>query len=238
MSEPVRPVYRVYRWIWAGIDWLYPPQCGGCGMKGDRWCVSCQSSTQLISPPICRRCGQALKSGYECTSCRKTPPHFEALRSWAVFEGPLRNAIHRLKYRRDIALGECLAVPLINLYNNMCWPVELITPVPLGIARLAERGYNQSALIARPLAMSCGLYYGPTALHRSKETLSQVGLSALQRKENVAHAFSAEPDIVAGRNILVIDDVATSGATLDACAVALLEGGANRIYCLTLARAM
>jgi ComF family protein len=238
MSMSVRPFYRMYRWIWAGIDVLYPPRCGGCGMKGDRWCISCQRSTGLILPPICQRCGQTLKSGSECVSCKKSMPHYEALRSWAVFDGPLRNALHRLKYRRDIALGECLTIPLIQLLINLSWPVELITPVPLGIARLAERGYNQSALLARPLALACGLCYDPSSLRRSRETLSQVGLTVLQRKANVARAFTANPAIVAGRNILVVDDVATSGATLDACTEALLEGGANRVYCLTLARAM
>lgn len=238
MSEPVPAVYRVYRWIWSGVDWLYPPSCGGCGVKGDRWCNNCQRSTRLISPPICRRCGQVIKSSVECLACKKNPPHYLALRSWAAFDGSIRNALHRLKYQRDVALGDRLANPLIKLLIELNWPVELITPVPLGIARLEERGYNQSALIARPLALACKLGYEPNALFRTKETRSQVGLTAIQRKENVLHAFAANPQIVSGRTILVVDDVATSGATLEACSEALLNGGAKGVYCLTLARAV
>lgn len=237
MSEPIPAVYRMYRWIWSGVDWLYPPACGGCGTKGDRWCNNCQCSTLLISPPICRRCGQVIKSGVECLSCKKNPPHYVALRSWAAFDGSLRNALHRLKYRRDVALGDSLANPLIHLFIELNWSVELVTPVPLGIARQAERGYNQSALIAWPLALACKIDYRPNALHRTKETQSQVGLTAAQRKENVAHAFAADPHIVYGRTVLVVDDVATSGATLDACSEALLDSGAKCVYCLTLARA-
>jgi competence protein ComFC len=238
MSLPVRPVYRVYRWIWQSIDWLYPPRCGGCGERGERWCENCQRSTHIISPPVCCRCGRPVKSGIECVSCKKAPHRYDALRSYAEFDGSLRNALHRLKYRRDLALGECLSIHLVRLFDDLNWTVEIITPVPLGIARLAERGYNQSALIARPLALACGIDYVPDALQRSKETQSQVGLNALQRKENVAHAFIANPALVSKRNILVIDDVATSGATLDACSAALLESGANRVYCMTLARAL
>lgn len=164
-------------------------------------------------------------------------PQYQALRSWGVFEGPLRNALHRLKYRRDVALGEALAHHLIEMLEGLEWAIDLVVPVPLGLARQAERGYNQAALLAKPLALGCNLDYNPGSLLKVRNTPSQVGLSFDQRWVNVAGSFEAIPKQVAGKNLLVVDDVVTSGATLDACAVALLAAGASQVYAMTLARA-
>jgi ComF family protein len=150
----------------------------------------------------------------------------------------VRSALHQLKYRRDIALGERLAEPLSALYQAQGWSIDLVTPVPLGIARLKERGYNQAALIARPFSLANDLRYDPHALKRTRETRSQVGLSVAERKINVKDAFMARSEVVAGKNVLLIDDVATSSATLDACSAALCMAGAAQVYCLTLARAL
>jgi len=173
-----------------------------------------------------------------CKSCREAPPSFTALRSWASFEGPVRAAIHSLKYRRDVALGETLARHLIDALFKSNWCIDLVVPVPLGVARQAQRGYNQAALLAKPVALALGLRYRPQALAKRRETRSQVGLTLVERFVNVTGAFQANPSIVSGKNVLVIDDVATSGATLDSCSLALLEGGAERVFALTLARAI
>jgi ComF family protein len=161
-----------------------------------------------------------------------------ALRSWAVFGGKIRNALHRLKYQRDIGLGEALSMPLATYLRELQWPIDMIVPVPLGNARLAERGYNQAELLARPVALACAIPLKTKALLRAKETRSQVGLSAVLRRQNVAGAFEAKSSLVKEKNVLVMDDVTTSGATLDACAAALLEAGAHAVYGLTLARAV
>ena len=160
MTGPARPAYRLNQWLWTAMDWLYPPLCGGCGSKGDRWCSDCRSKVHFIQPPICKRCGQMLQSGDVCSRCKNSPPNFDALRSWAAFEGPVRNALHQLKYRKNIALGERLAEPLRLLFEAQGWEVGIVAPVPLGIARLKERGYNQAALIARPFSLALGLSYG------------------------------------------------------------------------------
>jgi len=238
MTTPVRPAYQFYRWIWSGIDWLFPPYCGGCGRKGQRWCSDCQQKTPLIMPPICTYCGISIAGGNQCETCKKNLPRYTALRSWAAFDGPLRNALHRLKYQRDISLGDCLANELIKYFLSLNWNVEMVVPVPLGVARLENRGYNQAALLARPLAIATLLRYEPDALIRSKETLTQVGLSASRRKVNVRGAFEAKQHLVDGKSVLIVDDVATSGATLDACAEAMLFSGAQSVYCLTLARTL
>ena len=231
-------VYRVYRWFWTGIDWIYPPYCGGCQNQGARWCLECQSKTTLASAsPVCPLCGVPQSVGVECLNCRTAAPRYNALRAWAVYKGPVRQAIHRLKYKRNLGLGEVFGRRLMDCLLELQWHIDMVIPVPLGIARFAQRGYNQASLLARPVAWGLRLDYLPQALQRVRETRSQVELSAKERKRNVSGAFRAERKHVEGHKILVIDDVATSGATIDACATALLEAGASQVFGLTLARA-
>jgi len=143
-----------------------------------------------------------------------------------------------LKYRRDIGLADALASQLPGFVFDLHWPFDLIVPVPLGRKRIRERGYNQVALIARPLSMAMKIAYAPDALMRERETLSQVGLSRNDRRNNVCGAFRAKKHFVNGRIVLVIDDVATTGSTLSSCAEALYAAGARDVFALTLARAV
>lgn len=237
MSAGGRSKYYIYKWFWSSLDLLYPPRCGGCDAKGARWCKGCQRNAIRVVPPLCPRCGKSQSRNILCNECRNTPPQFIALRSWAVFNGPVRHAIHRLKYRRDIALGEVLSRHMITCLEKTNWEIDLVIPVPLGVARLAERGYNQASLLAKPLALGVGLHYQSAALRKTCDTPSQVGLSLEQRMANVAGSFEAIPGIVAGKKVLVVDDVSTSGATLNACAAALLACGSESVYTITLARA-
>jgi ComF family protein len=142
-----------------------------------------------------------------------------------------------LKYRRDIGFGEALTPPLFEFATSLQWRIDSVVPVPLGRDRQNERGYNQSALIARPLSMAMGLAYEPGALSRSRPTKSQVGLTRAARYENVRDAFRADGRKISGRTILLVDDVATTGATLSSCAEALLASGATDVFAITVARA-
>jgi competence protein ComFC len=155
-----------------------------------------------------------------------------------LFEGPIRNTIHSLKYRRNMALGDVLAGPLAAYARKLGWQVDLVVPVPLGKQRMKERGYNQAALLAMPVAYMQEWRYVPGSIFRIRETRSQVGLSAVERKENIADAFQADPAKVSGMAVLLIDDVTTTGATVAACSEALREAGATTIHALTLARAL
>jgi ComF family protein len=155
-----------------------------------------------------------------------------------VFEGPIRHAIHSLKYRRNEALGDALAPYLAGYAHKLGWQVDLVVPVPSGKQRMKERGYNQVGLLAMPLAAIQKWRYSPGALVRMRETRSQVGLSPMERKEKKSGAFQADPALVAGKEILLLDDVVTTGATFAACSEALNNAGAKYIYALTLARAL
>lgn len=147
-------------------------------------------------------------------------------------------AVHHLKYRRHFALGESLGTLLGRFVPQFHWPVEVVIPVPLSPKRLAQRGYNQAAWLALFVAAENAWRYLPQALIRRRETRSQVGLSLEERRVNVQGAFLADPRQVQGRCILLVDDVATTGATLAACSQALQDAGAQAVYAVTLARAI
>jgi ComF family protein len=160
------------------------------------------------------------------------------MRSWAVFDSPVQNALHTLKYRRNNGLGDPLALSMLDFVRALHWKIDLVIPAPLGKKRLQERGYNQVALVARPLAHEMGWEYAPQALWKTRETRSQVGLSISQRGENVRGVYQADPLKVKRKSILLMDDVSTTGSTISSGTEALLCAGAEEVYALTIARAL
>lgn len=160
------------------------------------------------------------------------------MRSWAVFDSPVQNALHTMKYRRNLGMGDALARQMADFVRSLRWQVDMLVPVPLSKKRLKQRGYNQVALVARPLAYELGLPYVPAALMKIRETRSQVGLTASQRRENVSKAYQARAEIVKRKSVLLVDDVATTGSTIQAGAEALLSAGAREVYAVTIARAL
>lgn len=234
----LNPALFLYRLVWKSLDLIYPPECGGCRRAGSRWCNDCMDAIQHIPDPVCGRCGIPVQQIGLCPDCQANHPHFHVLRSWSIFEFPIRNALHRLKYRRDIGLGDALAAQMYDFVVKLHWPINLVIPVPLGRKRLEERGYNQVGLIARPLALEMGIGFAPTALTRIRETKSQVGLTKAERHQNMCGAFQAEGTRVNGQIILLMDDVATTGSTLSSCAEALYKAGAQDVFALTVSRAL
>lgn len=137
-----------------------------------------------------------------------------------------------------MGLGDALAVPLADFADSLDWPLDVVVPIPLGKKRRQERGYNQVDLIARPFSLALGLDYKPAALKRHRETNSQVGLSAVERRVNMQNAFVANTSLVRGKTVLVMDDVSTTGSTLSSSADALYQSGAKDVFALTVARAL
>jgi ComF family protein len=231
--------YRLYQMAWSGLDLLYPPVCVGCQEIGSRWCDICQQKIRPIPEPLCEVCGLPIsKNDKICSNCDSSRPSFCSLRSWAVFDGSVRKALHHLKYRRDFSLGDTLALPISEFAINLNWPIDVVVPIPLSRQRYKERGYNQSALIAYPLSIRTGWVYRSKALARARNTRTQVGLTAVERRQNVQDAFVADHKLAQGKNILLVDDVATTGSTLSSAADALITVGARSVYALTLARAL
>jgi ComF family protein len=219
----------------AVLDLLLPPRCGGCGRLGSLYCDACRRRTRRLEEPICRRCGAEVEHARNGCGCRNRIRRLTRLRSAAAYEGPLEKALHRFKYegRRPLALPLALLLAERMAVDGLA--AELVTWVPLHERRHRRRGYNQAELLGRELARLCGL---PTVagLVRVRDTPPQVGLDRLRRQTNVADAFRWEGKECARRSLLLVDDVATTGATLEACAGALKAAGAGAVIGFTVAR--
>jgi competence protein ComFC len=224
-------------YVWSRfIDLLFPPRCGGCQAAGSLWCDTCRAAVKPIVPPWCEKCGEPLVADRLCANCRAHSLVIEKIRSVALFDGVLREAIHRFKYERLAGLAEPFGDMLADYWFAEQLTADWLIPVPLHPSRERDRGYNQSELLARRLARRVGAPLSSRGLRRTRATAVQMTLNAAQRRENVAGAFECVEPRVRGARVLLIDDVGTTGATLDACAQAVLKAGAASVMGLTLAR--
>ncbi|XUX00341.1 MAG: ComF family protein [Dehalogenimonas sp.] len=215
------------------LDVFFPKYCLGCGREGDYLCTKCRPSLPFQEPPFCPACGKSLDHHPDCDSLS---PELRQLSSVFRFEGLIKKAVHQLKYNnlRDIAptLGGFMADFLKT--NDLIG--DALVPVPLHKSRLRERGYNQSQLLAISIHKLTGLPVFLEALRKLKATPPQAdSASVAERRLAVVGAFGCYNNFK-GRRIILIDDVATSGATLSACATALASSGAQEVRALTLAR--
>ncbi|HSM23934.1 MAG TPA: ComF family protein [Anaerolineaceae bacterium] len=228
----------LYKSFWKIVDFIFPPTCVGCGYIGERMCMNCVKQIKEIELD-----NQIEQNNFGLDPLNEnvrilSDQSLKKLYSFAYYNPPISSAIKKLKYDRDIGISEILANFLFELYNKNKMDIDMVIPVPLNKKRIKERGFNQSLLIAIPFSLMIKKQINKQALRRSKETQSQVGLNRHERFLNVSDAFTAEPTEVEGKNILLLDDVTTTGATLEACAIALKSAGANDIVALTVARAI
>lgn len=194
-------------------------------------------------PPFCQRCGDPVagdvQHSYTCFSCSRESPFFDFARSAVRYEGALGEALRELKYNGALWLVPDLVTFLYALVRAeyATDTFDLVTAVPLFPSRYRERGFNQSALLGAGLARRLGIPFRERLLRRIRPTVTQTGLTAPQRAANVSGAFRiglfSRP---AGRRILLVDDVMTTGATVNACAKALKKSGAQSIHVVTVAR--
>ncbi len=219
------------------MDSFFPRRCVGCGKGGGFLCPECLGKLPRLLPPLCPHCGRPQASGIVCPSCWQRQTEIDGIRSLFRFDEVIRKAIHELKYRNLKAISPCLAELLADYLKANPPPGEALVGVPLHPRRLRERGYNQSSLLARELGRRIGLPVIEDCLIRVKQAQPQVrAVDVEERRRNVADAFVCHDEKVGGKQIILIDDVCTSGATLESCAAALKNKGAASVWGLTLAR--
>ena len=229
------------------LDLLYPRCCIGCGTTGPETyryiCWDCWSAAMRVEPPFCDLCGDpvagAVDHNFICYACSAEKPSYDGARSAARYDGVVGEALRQLKYRNAIWLAPDLAAVLRNCldaeYQGRTF--DVVVPVPLYRVRRRERGFNQAAVLAHALAAGLRCRSIPATLRRIRPTATQTNLTAPQRLSNVQNAFeSKRGKQLSGKSVLLIDDVMTTGATVNACAKALKKGGAASVYVLTVAR--
>lgn len=216
---------------------LYPPACAVCGKANHRLCPACLDQIQPINYPFCAMCGRRVKTTHAvCSDCATSPVHFTAATSWGKYGGVLREAIHALKYNNDVGLGDLFADHLIQLLNDKQWDFDIVLPVPLSRERRKERQYNQSALLSRPIARYYHIDHGMNWIIRTRDTGSQIRRRKIDRNLALAGSFWANPAKLNGRSVLLVDDIITTGATINHCSAALLDAGAVRVYAISIAK--
>lgn len=219
----------------ALLDLLFPPRCVVCRREGMWLCAACRAGIEPIAPPLCPRCGRPVTSP-PCPYCAKLPVQIDGIRAVAFFEGALREAIHAFKYLHRTVLADDFGTMLNDHLLTFPLPIDTIVAVPLHSDRERTRGFNQSLLLARALGARRQLPVWEDGLIRTRATRSQTELNAVERRVNVRDAFAASAR-VQGARVLLIDDVCTTGATMDACGVALYARGAKSVWGLAVARA-
>lgn len=231
----------------ALLDFLFPPLCHVCGafIPGAgrlHLCDSCRENMPLPGQPLCPICGipfPGVGQDHPCGSCLKTPPHFRAARAALLHEGPGRDLIHAFKYNGRTELRRPLGLLLVERLSEFVavWRPELIIPVPLHLRRLRGRGFNQALLLAELLAREWGIPLRRRLLKRVRWTDPQVSLAADQRRENVRNAFKvSDAALVADRRVLLVDDVFTTGSTVDECSRVLARAGSREVLVVTVSR--
>jgi len=236
------------------IDLIYPPRCPICEKflwknRAEKdhqellFCKFCFDGFSEITSPLCPTCGRPFASEVDedhlCEDCLRKRPYYDAMRAPYLYEGSIMEAIHQFKYAGKSHLAKSLGLLLTSFARTWLDKTDtcLMMPVPLHPRRLRERDFNQSLLLARYAASFLGAELDVLSLRRIRYTEPQTGLKSDARRKNVRKAFQiVDREVVKGRAILLVDDVATTGNTLNECARTLKRAGAKKVFCLTLAR--
>lgn len=238
IKEQIQKVYNL------ALDALLPPRCSGCGQvayKSHFFCGQCWANIQLIQKPWCQKCGVAMPFGGQdlsCVNCLNYPPEFSGGRSATRYEGLARDLVLRLKHADSTHLPKSLASWMAQVGQDFWADTDYLVPVPLHRWRLFSRRYNQATLLARALSNRVDIPVLTNVLIRKKRTQSQGRKSRQERHKNVKDAFEVQDPrtILKGKTVTLIDDVWTTGATLEACTKMLKQSGVDRVYVLTLSR--
>jgi len=235
------------RFLHALLDVILPPICHIChsyipNAGTLHICPVCRDLLPLVLSPICPVCGipfVGTGSDHRCGACLAGPPHFDIARAPFLYEGAIRDLIHAFKYSQKTHLRNPLALLTLEGVGGFLTEQNphLIVPVPLHRSRLRQRGFNQAVLLGKILSRHLSLAVLTDVLARTRPTAPQINLSATERRVNVKGAFTVcTPDLVAGKRLLLLDDVMTTGSTMDECAKELKKAGAAAVIAVTIAR--
>ena len=228
----------------AALDVIYPRvDCVSCGRRLEKsavhgLCGNCLEFMPFIRAPRCSACGKPLEAAVDrlCPDCREYGHDFDQALSVFEYSVSVRELVHRYKYDKEFSLSRTLGFFLSELLQESGWQADVIVPVPLHKNRLKSRGFNQATLLGDYLSCHHGIPCMDDLLIRRIDTKTQTGFNRWERAENLRNAFAVvQPDPIRGKNILLIDDVYTTGATADSCSRVLRQSGAQRIYVLTIA---
>ena len=226
------------------LDLLFPPRCVSCGRPGQYLCPKCLPKIKIIEHQVCPVCERPAIDGATHPGCR-TKYSLDGLTSFFVYDGPIKKAIKKLKYKfvTDLAreLTSLAFLKGSTLYKVEPWQETRLTPVPLHWRRLNWRGFNQSEVLGKLMSAKLNTRFSPDLLIRKKYTQPQVKLKGKERKENIQGAFIINPRYrqkleISHWELVIFDDVWTTGATLKTCGKVLKEAGAKKVWGMTLAR--
>ncbi|MCY3543027.1 MAG: ComF family protein [Chloroflexi bacterium] len=217
------------------LNLALPERCVVCGREGRYICHACEIELPAMGRPYCVVCA-APEVPQLCDSCYRRAPAFDSVRAPFEFRGPARQIVHDLKYRGVRIAAPYVARLLADYLRRNPYPADAYCPVPLHPRRERNRGFNQSALIARELSALTGVAVDADALRRSRHTPPQVSMdTAGARQRNIADAFECAIS-ANGKRYILIDDVVTTGSTMSACAAALKDAGATHVWGIGFAR--
>jgi ComF family protein len=219
------------------FSFLFPPRCVSCGKSGAFLCKKCHHKLIYLQPPLCTNCSKPIRTGTICHKCQSQTWDIDGIYSIFKYGGVIRQAIIQFKYENIKVLADPLSHCMAEYLQKHHLPFDIIIPVPIHKRRLRERGYNQSSLLARRLSHMTRTPVVEGVLIRTKHTPSQAKSDSVdQRRKNIRNAFKCVSHDISGKRILLIDDVCTSGATLNSCATSLKSAGAASVWGLTLAK--
>lgn len=222
------------------IELVYPISCLGCGYPcGELICAECREGLELIKDSLCLKCGKpTIRPVDECRECSGKRLPFDILRSVGVHAGPLREVVHNLKYGNGIRSARLLSGFMVELINRSGFEAEFITFVPVHRKTMGERGYNQALLLALQLSSKISKPVIDTMV-KIRHTVEQNSLPLKERGTNLKRAFLLKKNIdIKGKNVILIDDVYTSGATIKEASRVLKKAGASKIIAVTVTRAI